>query len=140
MRVINSSLLLALLGVVMEQQHGGVVDAFLPRAIMTSGKRTTSSVTTLNAGNDNDNNSNPLSTLLETTQKHVSKAFAAALVASALWAAPAAITPTNVPSPINSLAQAKEMASGSGSRVNKDPESLLRYGLPINNKEVSSVS
>ena len=31
---------------------------------------------------------------------------------------------------------AKEMASGSGSRVNKDPESLLRYGLPIQNKEV----
>eukprot|EP00804_Cyclotella_cryptica_P000888 CCRYP_001116-RA/>CCRYP_001116-RA protein AED:0.17 eAED:0.17 QI:0/0.66/0.5/1/1/0.75/4/189/364 len=28
------------------------------------------------------------------------------------------------------------MASGTGSRVNKDPESLLRYGLPINNKEV----
>jgi hypothetical protein len=35
-------------------------------------------------------------------------------------------------------AHAKEMASGSGSRVNKDPESLLRYGLPISNKEVSA--
>jgi hypothetical protein len=34
------------------------------------------------------------------------------------------------------VANAKEMASGSGSRVNKDPESLLRYGLPIQNKEV----
>ena len=34
------------------------------------------------------------------------------------------------------VANAKEMASGSGSRVNKDAESLLRYGLPINNKEV----
>jgi len=33
-------------------------------------------------------------------------------------------------------AVAKEMASGTGSRVNKDPESLLRYGLPIKNKEV----
>ncbi|GMI37058.1 hypothetical protein TrRE_jg132 [Triparma retinervis] len=29
------------------------------------------------------------------------------------------------------LAVAKELASGSGSRVNKDPSSLLRYGLPI---------
>lgn len=29
------------------------------------------------------------------------------------------------------VADAKEMASGSGSRVNKDPESLLRLGLPI---------
>jgi len=36
-------------------------------------------------------------------------------------------------------AMAKEMASGSGSRVNKDPESLLRLGLPINNKEVRSL-
>jgi len=33
------------------------------------------------------------------------------------------------------VVEAKEMASGSGSRVNKDPESLLRYGLPIKNKE-----
>ncbi len=36
----------------------------------------------------------------------------------------------------SSVANAKEMASGTGTRVNKDPESLLRYGLPINNKEV----
>jgi len=34
------------------------------------------------------------------------------------------------------VASAKEMASGSGSRVNKDPDSLLRYGLPINSKDV----
>jgi hypothetical protein len=34
------------------------------------------------------------------------------------------------------VAYAKEMASGSGTRVNKDPESLLRYGLPIDNVEV----
>jgi hypothetical protein len=38
---------------------------------------------------------------------------------------------------VNVAANAKEMASGSGSRVNKDPESLLRYGLPIDSKEVS---
>jgi hypothetical protein len=31
------------------------------------------------------------------------------------------------------------MASGSGSRVNKDAESLLRYGLPIQNKEVRTL-
>jgi hypothetical protein len=36
----------------------------------------------------------------------------------------------------NYIVNAKEMASGSGSRVNKDPESLLRHGLPIQNKEV----
>lgn len=37
------------------------------------------------------------------------------------------------------VSDAKEMASASGSRVNKDADSLLRYGLPINNKEVSFV-
>jgi hypothetical protein len=36
----------------------------------------------------------------------------------------------------SSVAMAKEMASGTGSRVNKDPESLLRWGLPITNQEV----
>lgn len=35
-----------------------------------------------------------------------------------------------------SAANAKEMASGTGSRVNKDAESLLRLGLPFKNKEV----
>lgn len=35
----------------------------------------------------------------------------------------------------SSIASAKEMASGSGTRVNKDPESLLRLALPINNKD-----
>ncbi len=34
------------------------------------------------------------------------------------------------------VASAKEMASGTGSRVNKDADSLLRLGLPIQNKEV----
>jgi hypothetical protein len=43
---------------------------------------------------------------------------------------------TNFNPIVLNVANAKEMASGSGSRVNKDPESLLRYGLPIQNKEV----
>jgi len=33
---------------------------------------------------------------------------------------------------------AQDKASATGSRVNKDPESLLRLGLPINNKQVRS--
>ena len=37
---------------------------------------------------------------------------------------------TLLPGPLRGVAQAKELASGSGSRVNKDPESLLRLGLP----------
>lgn len=59
-------------------------------------------------------------------------------LAAAIWAAPATIAgpmTTHFPSTSGSVASAKEMASGSGTRVNKDPESLLRYGLPINNKE-----
>jgi hypothetical protein len=36
----------------------------------------------------------------------------------------------------STIASAREKASGTGSRVNKDPESLLRLGLPIKNKEV----
>lgn len=75
------------------------------------------------------------------------KMVAALFVAGALWAAPAATSQWQAPfpglgtvnlNPIATVASAKEMASGSGSRVNKDPESLLRYGLPINNKEVST--
>jgi len=57
------------------------------------------------------------------------------LVTASLWSTPA-ITSTYFP---QQQAMAKEMASGSGARVNKDPESLLRYGLPINNKEVRMI-
>lgn len=39
-------------------------------------------------------------------------------------------------SSMGGVSYAKEMASGSGARVNKDADSLLRYGLPIQNKEV----
>jgi len=35
--------------------------------------------------------------------------------------------------------QARELASGSGSRVNKDPNSLLRYGLPAQPKGLREV-
>lgn len=70
----------------------------------------------------------------------------AAMVATTIWASPAAMAPfaaTHAVFQDNAIintmgvASAKDKASGSGSRVNKDPESLLRYGLPIQNKEVS---
>jgi len=70
-------------------------------------------------------------------------------LAAALWVAPASMAgpmTSNFPSVASgnnviasSVASAKEMASGSGTRVNKDAESLLRYGLPINNKEVRTL-
>jgi hypothetical protein len=68
-------------------------------------------------------------------------------LATLLWTAPASLAgaSTHFSSFISnqvvasSVANAKEMASGTGSRVNKDPESLLRYGLPIDNKEVRTV-
>lgn len=77
---------------------------------------------------------------LETTVK---SALSGVALATALWTAPATLAgqASHFPSFGNdvvasSVASAKEMASGTGSRVNKDAESLLRYGLPIDNKEV----
>lgn len=81
--------------------------------------------------------------LVQSWTKAATKAVAASLVAASLWTSP--FMPNQFVdyvggqlSTTSTIASAKEMASGSGSRVNKDPESLLRYGLPINNKEVCS--
>lgn len=67
----------------------------------------------------------------------------ATLLAGAIWASPTILNNVNTDNvflqDIQSFTrvEAKEMASGSGSRVNKDPESLLRLGLPIpKDKEV----
>jgi hypothetical protein len=68
------------------------------------------------------------------------KAAVTAAMTAVLWGAPAIMAEQafqhNLPPVEMAMASAKEMASGTGSRVNKDPESLLRLGLPINNKEV----
>jgi len=77
----------------------------------------------------------------ESWQYHVSKILATGFMTASLWAAPAMLQngpmiehgPQFFPA---AVANAKQMASASGSRVNKDPESLLRYGLPIQSKEV----
>ena len=98
-------------------------------------------------GNGNDND------WMESIQKNLKGAATATLLASAIWASPTAIlgNTNDVHGNVNSnnpllqqiqssvMADAKEMASGSGSRVNKDAESLLRLGLPIpKDKEVST--
>jgi hypothetical protein len=69
------------------------------------------------------------------------KTLTATFLSAAVWASPfsASVDQGHFNVGCDSpgfVANAKEMASGSGSRVNKDPESLLRYGLPIQNKEV----
>ena len=64
----------------------------------------------------------------------IGKAVCSGLVAASIWAAPVSVPLFDMQQPV---AVAKEMASASGSRVNKDADSLLRYGLPIKNKEVS---
>jgi hypothetical protein len=89
-------------------------------------------MTSLAAASDNNSNKNhPL-------HVNIGKALATTfLVTASLWSAPA-VTSTSPFFPNGQQAMAKEMASGSGARVNKDAESLLRYGLPINNKEVRS--
>jgi hypothetical protein len=77
----------------------------------------------------------------------LAKACATAAMTAFLWGSPSILAEQasnfnnllDAPMITNTFgANAKEMASGSGSRVNKDPESLLRLGLPINNKEVSA--
>ena len=73
-----------------------------------------------------------------------SKACLTAAMTCALWGAPTFMAEQTVNNHILPLenvpgylmAQAKDKASATGSRVNKDADSLLRYGLPINNKQV----
>jgi hypothetical protein len=104
------------------------------------------------------NNHNHIRNQMRILDKHVKGALTATFLAGAIWASPVAImgggngpeigssmnfcsSPSSFMNHIRTslFADAKEMASGSGSRVNKDPESLLRYGLPIpKDKEVSS--
>jgi len=83
----------------------------------------------------------------EHSSNNVFSTFCATAAMSALlWGSPAIIAEQSATHQLpfglsevvehNLVASAKEMASGSGSRVNKDAESLLRYGLPINSKEV----
>lgn len=87
------------------------------------------SSTQLNAGISDHNNA-------------VAKACATAAMTAFLWGAPGVITEQtithNLPLPVetSTIANAKDKASATGSRVNKDAESLLRLGLPIKNKEV----
>ncbi|KAL3929911.1 MAG: hypothetical protein SGBAC_011998, partial [Bacillariaceae sp.] len=71
---------------------------------------------------------------LQETGDLVAKAFATATVTAFLWGAPVPLTHQLPGSPY--IANAVEKASGTGSRVNKDADSLLRLGLPIKNKEV----
>ena len=106
------------------------VSAFVPPSPQQQSFTATTATTQLHAAANNKNNYDNL-------MAHVAKQVASALVVGAtFWASPAAIAP-HYPNSIVGVANAKEKASGSGSRVNKDPESLLRYGLPIKNKEVS---
>jgi len=111
--------------------------------------------TQLNASNE-ENSPFPFSFCsFKTMQENMQGAISATLLAGAIWASPAAtafiMLPQESQNPFlneilirtstSVVADAKEMASGSGSRVNKDPESLLRLGLPIpKDKEVRVVN
>jgi len=107
--------------------------------------------TPLNASTKPSQNENIVVDTLEAVDATVKGAMSGMALAAALWVAPATMAgplsstfPDYVANNNNnmissSIANAKEMASGSGTRVNKDPESLLRLGLPIKNKEVCFV-
>lgn len=104
-------------------------DAFAPPCI--SSTHSSSALCMKN----NDSNQVPL-------QQAIGKLSAIAAMTAALWAGPSMVVSQNNFLPTDSglltsmVASAKDKASATGSRVNKDPESLLRLGLPINNKEV----
>ena len=75
----------------------------------------------------------------------LAKAAATACMTAFLWGSPTVMVQQmdssnmmGVPPAVieQTMASAVEKASGSGSRVNKDADSLLRYALPIKNKEV----
>ncbi|GKY93874.1 hypothetical protein MPSEU_000354300 [Mayamaea pseudoterrestris] len=66
----------------------------------------------------------------------VGRALASAFLTASIWTAAVPAFDYGAYAMHPPSAVAKEMASGSGSRVNKDAESLLRYGLPIKNKDV----
>ena len=94
------------------------------------------------------NSDNNVVDTIESIDATVKGALSGMALAAAMWAAPATMAgpvASSFPSVASgnnviasSVASAKEMARGTGTRVNKDPESLLRYGLPINNKEVGA--
>lgn len=122
----------------------GSVDAFAPNGF-PSGATTTITRTTPIYSTKPQKENNVVDAL-ESVDATVKGALSGMALAAVLWAAPATMA-GNVASTFpdvassndviaSSVAMAKEKASGSGTRVNKDPESLLRYGLPINNKEV----
>jgi cyclophilin family peptidyl-prolyl cis-trans isomerase len=120
---------------------GAAVNAFIAPSSTISYCSTRSKTTDYLQATAPRNGHDDFVSILKETREYATRAVASALVAGALWAAPAATT--HVVWPIHhswfattSIASAKEMASASGSRVNKDAESLLRYGLPINNKEI----
>lgn len=74
------------------------------------------------------------------------KAAATAAMSAFLWGAPSMVAEkayqnsnaalTQNPFVQSTMVSAKDKASATGSRVNKDAESLLRLGLPIKSKEV----
>jgi len=116
----------------------GCSSAFAPSTHLNTIKRNPTFMSLNHDGNTDSTNN--LSTLMKDAKDVLSVGMMAAL----LWSSPGPLLLNNhqdnmmmenIRSSI--VADAKEMASGSGSRVNKDAESLLRYGLPIKNKEVN---
>lgn len=121
--------------------------AFAPKSSSSFTRTTISSIpsslqvsSTDNNNNNNNNNHDKILSFLPST-KDMKNIVTTTIMSTLLWTASPLLSSDNVLLPNHSnnnfVANAKEMASGSGSRVNKDPESLLRYGLPIpKDKEV----
>ncbi len=114
--------------------------AFVPQS-SPSFTRTTTLQASSTDNNNNNNHDNKILSFLPST-KDMKNIVTTTIMSTLLWTASPLLSSDNILLPNhnsndNFVANAKEMASGSGSRVNKDPESLLRYGLPIpKDKEV----
>jgi hypothetical protein len=116
----------------------------VPSSLANTQSTTTPTTTTsiFNQAHQPDDPSLSSSSLLS----WMGKAVATTAITMSLWGAPLPMvqvmdqtwTDASHTNPLSTMyvASAKEMASGTGSRVNKDAESLLRLGLPIQNKEV----
>lgn len=156
MKICVQAVALVLLGI-----SSSTTNAFtfppLPLSLQSSTTRPTSGMATstssglqlFNGKNNHDEDITNRESNNNNIAKEIKNIMTTTFMAASLWASPAFFTPNAITSNDNHnllnemvrnhiVADAKEMASGSGSRVNKDPESLLRYGLPIpKDKEVS---
>jgi len=130
--------------------------AFVPSTFSASSPSSSrNNKVTINHASKDENHEGHTSNVQQHASAALKKVLATATMTAAVWAGPTLLadqavvvmqqhqstssSSSNFMERLvvdNNVANAVEKASGTGSRVNKDAESLLRLGLPIKNKEV----